>query len=96
MKPRQLAAVLAAVSRHDLISAVLARADDGGDEYAVLPDALRRFQHSLVVPHLEGVVGEVVQPGEWNMNDHFLLWFRLFARFFLRCFFSHRVPPVGI
>lgn len=96
LKPRQFAAVLAAVSRHDLISAVLAGADDGGDEYAVLPDALRRFLHGLVVPHLEGVVGEVVQPGEWNMNDHFLLWFRLFARFFLHCFFRHCVPPVGI
>ena len=84
------------MSGDDLISAVLAGADDGGDEYAVLPDALRRFLHGLVVPHLERVVGEVVQLGKWNMNDHFLLWFRLFARFFLHCFFRHCVPPVGI
>ena len=43
-KPRQLAAVSAPVSGDDLISAVLAGTDDGGDENAVLPDALRRFQ----------------------------------------------------
>ena len=73
MKSRQFAAMLAAVSRHDFISAVLAGADDSGNECAVLPDALRRFQHGLVIPHLEGVVGEVVQHRQGQLHDPFLL-----------------------
>ena len=61
------------MSGDDLIAAVLAGTDDGGDENAVLPDALRRFLHGLVVPHLEGVVGEVVQLRQREQRDFILL-----------------------
>jgi hypothetical protein len=48
------------------------------------------------------MIRERMQLGEWNLNDHFLLRFRLFgwrglfARFLLPGFFRHCVPPVGI
>ena len=49
-----------------------------------------------------GMIRERMQLRERNLNDYFLPrlrlfgWCGLFARFFLRCFFRHRVPPVGI
>ena len=96
-KPRQLAAVPAPMSGDDLVAAVLTGADDGGDEYAVLPDALRRFLHGLVVPHLEGVVGEVVQLRQREQRDSILLRSRSGLCPALCCafrFFHVRVPPV--
>ena len=73
-----------------------------GDEDAVFLNAFGSFLHGRILPHLKGVIRERMQFGEWDLDDYFLLRFRLFgwhglfARFFLRCFFSHRVPPVGI
>ena len=61
------------MSGDDLVAAVLTGTDDGGNENAVLPDALRRFLHGLVVPHLEGVIGEVVQHRQGQLHDPFLL-----------------------
>ena len=72
-KPRQLAAVPAPVSGDDLIAAVLAGTDDSRDENAVLPDALRRFLHGLVVPHLERVIWEVVQLRQREQGNFILL-----------------------
>ena len=51
---------------------------------------------------MKGVIRERMQLGERNLNDYFLLRFRLFgwrglfARFLLHGFFRHCVPPVGI
>ena len=60
-----------------------------------LPDALRRFLHGLVVPHLEGVVGEVVQLRQLEQRDSILLRSRSglcpALRFAFR-FFHIRVP----
>ncbi len=57
--------------------------------------------HSIL-SHLKGVIRERMQLRERNLNDYFLLRFRLFgwrglfARFLLHGFFRHCVPPVGI
>ena len=98
----QLAGVFASVACDQLIAAVLPWPRQRGDEDAVLLDAFGGFLHGRILPHLKGMIREWMQLGERNLNDYFLLRFRLFgwhglfARFFLRCFFSHRVPPVGI
>ena len=85
-----------------LIAAVLPWPRPRGDEDAVFLDAFGGFLHGRILPHLKGMIRERMQLGEWNLNDHFLLWFRLFgwrglfARFLLHGFFRHCVPPVGI
>ena len=99
---RQLAGVFAAVACDQLIAAVLPWPCQRGDEDAVFLDAFSGFLHGRILSHLKGVIRERMQLRERNLNNYFLLRFRLFgwhglfARFFLRCFFSHRVPPVGI
>ena len=50
LKPHQLAAVPAPMSGDDLVAAVLTGTDDGGNENAVLPDALRQL-HGRTEPH---------------------------------------------
>ena len=98
----QLAGVFAAVACDQFIAAVLPWPRQRGDEDAVLLDAFSGFLHGRILPHLKGMIREWMQLGERNLNDYFLLrlrlfgWRGLFARFFLRCFFRHRVPPVGI
>ena len=78
------------------VAAVLAGTDDSRDENAVLPDALRRFLHGLVVPHLERVIWEVVQLRQREQRDFILLCSRSglcpALRFAFR-FFHIRVPP---
>ena len=98
----QYAGVFAAVACNQLITAVLPWPRQRGDEDAVFLNAFGGFLHGRILSHLKGMIRERMQLGERNLNDYFLLRFRLFgwrglfARFFLRCFFSHRVPPVGI
>ena len=98
----QYAGVFAAVACNQLITAALPWPRQRGDEDAVLLDAFGDFLHGRILPHLKGMIGERMQLRERNLNNYFLLRFRLFgwhglfARFFLRCFFRHRAPPVGI
>ena len=59
-------------------------------------------ENGRILPHLKGVIRERMQLRERNLNNYFLLRFRLFGwhglfvRFLLHCFFRHCVPPVGI
>ena len=98
----QLTGVFAAVACDQLVAAVLPWPCQRRDEDAVFLDAFGGFLHGRILPHLKGMIRERMQLRERNLNDYFLLRFRLlgchglFARFFLRYFFSHRVPPVGI
>ena len=98
----QYAGVFAAVACDQFIAAVLPWPCQRGDEDAVLLDAFGGFLHGRILPHLKGMIREWMQLGERNLNDHFLLRFRLFgwhglfARFLLHGFFRHCVPPVGI
>lgn len=43
------------------IAALIAGADNGRGEDAILHDALRHLGHGIIVPHLEGVVRKRVQ-----------------------------------
>ena len=101
-QPRQLTGVFAAVACDQLITAVLPWPCQRGDEDAVLLDAFGGFLHGRILPHLKGVIRERMQLRERNLNNYFLLRFRLFgwrglfARFLLHGFFRHCVPPVGI
>ena len=98
----QYAGVFAAVACDQFIAAVLPWPRQRGDEDAVLLDAFGGFLHGRILPHLKGMIREWMQFGERNLNDYFLLRFRLFgwrglfARFLLHGFFRHCVPPVGI
>ena len=56
---RQLCRPLAPVAGHHLITAVRHGPDQGGDQDAVLLYTVCQFQHTLVHPHLERVVGKV-------------------------------------
>ena len=56
----------------DLIAALLARADNGRNENAVLPDALGGLLHGFIIPHLEGMIGEGVKLGQRERHDPFL------------------------
>ena len=101
-QPSQLAGVFAAVACNQLITAVLPWPCQRGDEDAVLLDAFGGFLHGRILSHLKGVIRERMQLRERNLNNYFLLRFRLFgwrglfARFLLHGFFRHYVPPVGI
>ena len=72
------------------------------NEDTVFLDAFGGFLHGRILPHLKGMIRERMQLRERNLNNYFLLRFRLFgwrglfARFLLPGFFRHRVPPVGI
>lgn len=98
----QLTGVFAAVACNQFIAAVLPWPRQRGDEDAVLLDAFGGFLHGRILPHLKGVIRERMQLRERNLNNYFLLRFRLFgwrglfARFLLHGFFRHCVPPVGI
>ena len=98
----QYAGVFAAVACNQLITAALPWPRQRGDEDAVLLDAFGGFLHGRILPHLKGVIRERMQLRERNLNNYFLLRFRLFgwrglfARFLLHGFFRHCVPPVGI
>ena len=91
-QPSQLAGVFAAVACNQLITAVLPWPRQRGDEDAVFLNAFGGFLHGRILPHLKGVIRERMQLRERNLNNYFLLRFRLFgwrglfARFFLRCF----------
>ena len=101
-QPRQLTGVFAAVTCDQFIAAVLPWPRQRGDEDAVLLDAFGGFLHGRILSHLKGVIRERMQLRERNLNNYFLLRFRLFgwrglfARFLLHVFFRHCVPPVGI
>ena len=98
----QYAGVFAAVACDQFIAAVLPWPRQRGDEDAVLLDAFGGFLHGRILPHLKGMIRERMQLRERNLNNYFLLRFRLFgwrglfARFLLHGFFRHCVPPVGI
>ena len=98
----QLAGVFASVACDQLITAVLPWPRQRGDEDAVFLNAFGGFLHGRILPHLKGVIRERMQLRERNLNNYFLLRFRLFgwrglfARFLLHGFFRHCVPPVGI
>ena len=98
----QLTGVFAAVACNQFIAAVLPWPRQRGDEDAVLLDAFGGFLHGRILPHLKGVIRERMQLRERNLNNYFLLRFRLFgwrglfARFLLHGFFRHCDPPVGI
>ena len=98
----QYAGVFAAVACNQLITAVLPWPRQRGDEDAVFLNAFGGFLHGRILPHLKGVIRERMQLRERNLNNYFLLRFRLFgwrglfARFLLHGFFRHCVPPVGI
>ena len=63
------------------------------------PAFLSKF---IVIGMILGMIRERMQLRERNLNNYFLLRFRLFgwrglfARFLLHGFFRHCVPPVGI
>ena len=98
----QYAGVFAAGACNQFIAAVLPWPRQRGDEDAVLLDAFGGVLHGRILPHLKGVIRERMQLRERNLNNYFLLRFRLFgwrglfARFLLHGFFRHCVPPVGI
>ena len=81
-------------------SASLSMCQLRGDEYG--SSVFGGFLHGRILPHLKGMIREWMQLRERNLNNYFLLRFRLFgwrglfARFLLHGFFRHCVPPVGI
>ena len=91
-----------ATEQYELLAAVLPWPRQRGDEDAVFLDAFGGFLHGRILSHLKGVIRERMQLRERNLNNYFLLRFRLFgwrglfARFLLHGFFRHCVPPVGI
>lgn len=61
--PCQFAGQLAPVSRHHLIAAVLQLPHKPRHQDAVLPHALRHFQHGLVLLYLEGMLRKIADLG---------------------------------
>ena len=59
-KPCQFTSALASVSRNQLIPALLTGTGDGGDEYAILSDAVGGVKHTFIVHDFERMMLERV------------------------------------
>ena len=71
VKSGDLAGMMSPVTSNNLISAFLPWAHDGGNQYAMFPDALSGIQHLLVIQHLEGMILERVHLCQGQFYDPF-------------------------
>ena len=53
----------------DFIFTVRSLPDDGRDKHAVGLDALNGFLHLLIVPHLERMIGKIMELGKGDVDD---------------------------
>ena len=70
-KSGDLACMMSPVTSNNLISAFFPWAHDGGNQYAMFPDALSGIQHLLIIQHFEWMILEWVHLCQWQFYDPF-------------------------